>query len=588
VQRSIARAAALALAALWLLPPLFPLAERPSLHFYREWLAGAIGVAACALWLLARPTRVVVPRTAVLLLALGAFVLLQAPLIEAPYWTPALGYAAYLAWAALLATAAAGVRDLVGAQVVMRCIAWATVLSAVLAAGVGLMQRFGTPELLEAFVAYTPGGSVRGNLQHQSYFADQLLLGMVCAAFLFARRHLSGGVLVPAVALMAIALSLCGSRATLVGLPLLLPGAFAVAWRSRSRESARLAAAVCLAGAAFATFELAMPHLPSAQPASPAAAKSTLSRWSDAADEGGVAPRRVLWSKSAEIFAAHPVAGVGPDGFPWHFYRALEGTTALPYTIHSHNIVTQTLVSFGLLGTAIIVTLLAAWGWQYRERLLALEWWPVTAMLMVVFLRAMLDLNFWFAHLLAPAVVLLALGDLKGWSWQGARARLAFGAALAAAALVLVVTLHSYRQMAGIWTERPSPQEIDRRLAQARGNPFFTPLVDSIVADATAVDAHSDLAQLALNSRSMNWRPTPRMVWRQTALLAVNGYERQACDLLAKARRIYPRHERKFRALLDRAGFPPPPSITALRAQLDALAAGAPPRAVCGAIRSSR
>jgi O-antigen ligase len=582
-----AHAATLALAALWLLPPLFPFAERPSLHFYREWLAGAVGVAACVLWLFARPAHVAVPRTAVLLLGLGAFVLLQTPLIDAPYWTPALGYAAYLAWAAILATAVAGIRDLTGAEAVIQVIAWTAVLGGILGAGAGLMQCFGAPELLDALVAYTPHGSVRGNLQHRSYFADQMLLGVVCAAFLFARRRLAAGVLVPALALMAIALSLTGSRATLLALPLLLLAAVATRLRSRSQDSARLLAALCLAGVAFVGSEAVLPHLPSTLFATPEAATSTLSRWITEADEGGTAPRWVLWHKSAEIFAAHPVAGVGPDGFTWHFYRALESTTALPYTIHSHNLITQSLVSFGLLGTVIVVTLLAAWAWQYRERLLALEWWPVTAMLVVLFLRALLDLNFWFAHLLAPAVVLLGLADLKGWAWQGTRARLAFGASLAIAAVVLVATLHSYRQIAGIWTERPSASEIDRRLAEARRNPFFTPLVDSIVADATTVDAHSGLAQLALNSRSMNWRPTARMVWRQTALLAMNGYERQGCDLLVKARRIYPRHEKAFRALLDRAGSPPPAPIAALRAQLDALAAGALPQSVCGAIQST-
>jgi hypothetical protein len=59
------------------------------------------------------------------------------------------------------------------------------------------------------------------------------------------------------------------------------------------------------------------------------------------------------------------------------------------------------------------------------------------------------------------------------------------------------------------------------------------------------------------------------------------------CDLLVKARRIYPRHEKAFRALLDRAGSPPPAPIAALRAQLDALAAGALPQSVCGAIQST-
>jgi hypothetical protein len=586
--RAAGSGAAFALAALWLLPPLLPFAERPSLHFYREWLAGAVGVAACALWLLARPTHVFVPRTAVLLLALGVYVLVQATLVDAPYAGPALGYALYLVWAALLATAAAGVRDLVGADRVIGLIAGAALFAGILGAGAGLMQRLGAPAWMDALIAYAPpGAAVSGNLQQPSYFADQMLLGTVAAGFLFAARRISAGVLVAAATLMCAGLSLSTSRATLLTLPLLLLAAIALSLRARSRGSARLVAALCLAGAAFTAAELALTRWLPAPLTPPVLGASTLARSSVAGDDGGLAPRRLLWEKSLEIFSEHPVFGVGPDGFPWHFYRSLRDTALVPYTIHSHNLVTQTLVCFGLAGTVLVVAMLAAWGRQYASRLLALGWWPVTGMLVVMFVRASLDLNFWFEHLLAPAVVLLGVGDMKGRSSRGARVRIALVAALALTALVLTITLHSFRQMAAIWSERPPPREIERRLADARRNPFFTPLVDSIVADALPVDARSDLSQLALNSRSMNWRPTPRMVWRQTALLALNGYERQACDLLVNARRIYPRRETTFRALLDRAGSPPPAPIAALRAQLDALAGGASPEAACGAVVSS-
>jgi O-antigen ligase len=580
-----AYAAALTLAALWLLPTLFPFAERPVLHFYREWLAGALGLAACALWLLSRPERAFVPRTAVLLVALGAFVLLQAPLVDAPYWTPALGYAAYLGWAALLVVAAAGIRDRISPERLIGLIAWAALLGGVLGAGAGLMQCFGRPDWMAVLVAYAPPGSIRGNLQHQSYFADQMLLGMVCAAFLFAERRLSAAMLICCLVLMAMALALCASRAALLALPLLLALAIAIGLRERSQHAMRLVAALGLAGLAFAACEVTVPPLLRILPAS-AAQRSVLSRWLTETDEGGLEPRRVLWSKSLEIFAAHPVAGVGPDGFPWHFYRALEGATSLPYTIHSHSLVTQSLVCFGAAGTAIVVALLAAWAWQYRDRVLAPQWWPVTAMLIVLFLRALLDLNFWFAHLLALAAVLLGLGDAKGWSWRGPRARVALGFPLVLAALLLVVTLHHYRQMAALWNERP--ESVDRKLAEARRNPFFTPLVDSILADGMRVDVRGDLGQLALNSRSMHWRPTPRMVWRQAALLAVNGHDREACRLLVRARRIYPRHEKAFRVWLDRTGVASPASITALRGRLDALARGAPEEIVCAGLAPSR
>jgi O-antigen ligase len=569
--------AALAFAALWLLPPLFPLAERPSLHFYREWLAGMIGVGACACWLLARPPVVFIPRTAALVLALGAFVLAQALLVDAPYRTPAAGYAAYLCWAALLAVAAASMRALLPVDRVIRAIAGAALLSGVLGAGAGLVQWFGAAAWLDALVAYAPPGSVRGNLQHQSYFADQMLTGMIGAAFLFAQRRLGGAVLVACLAWMSVSLSLSSSRATLLALPMLCTLAGVAAMRVRTRESLRLFGAVCVCTIGFVLSELAQPYLAQVLAG---AERSVTTRWSGVDDEGGTAPRAVLWSKSLEILAQHPLLGVGPDGFAWHFYRSLTETTLLPYTIHSHNLLTQSLVCFGLSGTVLLSMLFGGWAWQYRDRLLSPAWWPVTAMLAVLVLRALLDLNFWFAHLLALAVVLLGLADVKGWTWQGAFPRIAIAIALAVAALALLLTLLDYRQMASIWTQRPPPHEIERRLNDARRNPLFTALVDSIVADATSVDARSGRAQLALNSRSMWWRPTPRMVWRQSALLALNGYESEACKMLSRARHVYPRQEAAFRMQLQSPAARSLAPLVTLRGQLDALAAGAPDETV--------
>jgi hypothetical protein len=202
-------------------------------------------------------------------------------------------------------------------------------------------------------------------------------------------------------------------------------------------------------------------------------------------------------------------------------------------------------------------------------------------MLAVLFLRALLDLNFWYAHLLAPAVVLLGLGDLRGWSWQRTHARAVVAAALAIAALVLLSTLRDYRGMAVIWTQSLPTGEMDERLAAARRNPFLTALVDSVVADATPVDARSGRPQLALNSRSMWWRPTPRMVWRQSALLAVNGYGREACEVLSRALRIYPHRERAFRTFLQAPNTSSLAALQGLRDQLDALAAGVPAERLC-------
>lgn len=563
------------LALLWLLPPLLPLAQRPALHFYREWLAGILVLAACALWLPLRGRAITLPRSAVFLLALAVYLLLQIPLVRVPYHEPAIGYALYLGWAALAVTTAAGVREVFGVDAVMRTICWAALASAVLAALIGAMQAFGVPAWLDLVVLQDKDSRVNGNLQHAGYFADQMLLGVVAAAYLYANRWLRTSSLLGALAVIPLGLALCGSRLTVLVL-LLLPLSALMLWlREREPGTRRLLAASAIAPLAFIAWEWALRAVPWI--ASHWERMSTLTRLPH--DASGMGLRWMLWEKALVIFADAPVLGAGVDAFPWHYFRSLQVQPPLAYTIHSHNLFTEALACYGLIGTGLLTVMLLAFAWQYRARLLALTWWPVSAMLGVLLLRALLDLNLWFAHLLALFAVLLGVADSKGITLRARHAVIALVAAIVSGTLMLAITIRDYRMLADIGIGRTTAHEIIAGLETARRNPFFTALVDSMRADATPVAVQGDRAQLALNSRSMNWRPTPRMVWRQTALLAVNGYPAAACRLLARAWLIHPRHEPRAHAWLERNAQIP--ALALLLSQLDALKGGADADTVC-------
>jgi hypothetical protein len=71
------------------------------------------------------------------------------------------------------------------------------------------------------------------------------------------------------------------------------------------------------------------------------------------------------------------------------------------------------------------------------------------------------------------------------------------------------------------------------------------------------------------------------MVWRQSALLAVNGYGREACEVLSRALHIYPHREHAFRTFLQAPSKSSLAALKNLRSQLAALAAGVPAERVC-------
>jgi len=565
------------IASLWLLPLLLPLSQRPLIHFHREWLAAALALGACALWLPLRGQPIVVPRTALFLLVFAAYLLAQTFLVQTPYREPAIGYAMYLGWAALLVTAAAGVRERLGAEPVIRAISWAALAGAILAAAIGAMQAFGIPDWLASVVWQEKDSRVRGHLQHASYYADQLLLGVAAAAFLFATRALRLWMLVPALVVIGLALALAGSRMTVLVLAALPLYALAMwAWR-RDAGNVRLVAATVLSVSTFLFCEWALAELPWL--AQQWTRDSTLTRLPTEA--GGMELRWVLWQKALETFLGSPLFGAGVDAFPWNYFRLLDSRPPLPYTIHSHNLFTESLACYGLIGTGLLVAMFAAFAWQYRQRLATLAWWPVSMMLGILFLRALLDLNFWFAHLLALFAVLLGLADVKGARIASRLAPAGLALATAGGAAMLAVTLADYRLLTGIGETRTDAREVVAGLQSARRNPFFTALADSMIADGRPVSARGDRRQLVLHSRSFNWRPTPRMVWRQSALLAANGYPEQACRLMARAWRIHPGSAPGVRRLL--APYAETPAFATLISQLDALQAGRGADVLCAA-----
>lgn len=563
------------LAALWLLPPLLPIAQWPLKHFHREWLAAALALAACVLWLPLRGQPILLPRSALYLLALALYVPLAGLMAHTPYAQPAIGYALYLGWAGLLLIAAAGIRERLGTDTVVRAICWAAFAGASLASIVGVLQAYGVPAWLDAWVVQDRRMTVFGNIQHASYFADQLLIGVVAGAWLFADRRLPGWGLTAGLVLISLALVLSGSRAVMLVL-VLLPLTGALLWRHRREDPLprRLTLATSAALILMLAWEWGTRALPML--ALRAKHKSTLARLPR--DGAGMEHRWSLWEKSLDIFAESPWFGTGADAFPWHYFRLLETRPPIAYTIHSHNLFTEFLVCFGLIGTGLLVAMLAGFAWRHRAGLLDAAWWPVNAMFAILFLRALLDLNFWFAHLLALFVVLMGVAEQGGVRVRSRFAGSAIAAAVAIGAVVLLVTMRDFRGMAIAGTSA-RPMQLIAALEPARGNPFFTALVDSIRADAMQVDPSGNRSQLVLNSRSMNWRPTPRMVWRQSALLAANGHPEPACRLLVRAWHLYPRSAPGARRLLARSADVP--AFATLIGQFDALQAEADSEALC-------
>ncbi len=122
--------------------------------------------------------------------------------------------------------------------------------------------------------------------------------------------------------------------------------------------------------------------------------------------------RARYWQQALEVFEAHPILGVGAEGYATARLRYQTGNA---YVVHAHSYVMQTLADLGLLGIIVTLALLIAWiaaagaathplnrRWhRWRWRKVALEYTPERIGLLTM----------------VCIVVTFGLHSLEDWTW---------------------------------------------------------------------------------------------------------------------------------------------------------------------------
>lgn len=566
-RQGMARLALILCGLLWVLPFVLGIARRPLLFFYAEWTAGALGILACGYLLIARRVKWTLPYGAVFLLALALWCVAQPILAKLTYAEPSYGYALYLVWAAFLVTLGRALTEELGVTRVLDTLAWFALIGALLGTCTGLVQKFGGPTWLETLsAAPNAGGEIYGNIRHRSYFADHIVIGLTAGLHLVLRGLLRPGWVVLAAVPMVAALGLASSRATLICMALLTGLSFWYARTKHPHARQTLWLALLISLAYIASPWLLSTLEPFARQLQTGGMANVFDRMADEHDVGGLGVRLTLWRHALEGIAQSPWLGAGPDAFAWQYYTGLTEPKAVPYTTHSHNLLLQIALCFGVAALLAMVLWLGRWLLKNGRSLLAPDRLFFTGSLLVIGQRALLDLPLWIAPFLGITALLLGIGEAGGLSVATAHGRVrqyavryAWGLCLLLGAGLMLQTMRSYHHVASLWTEKQSAAALTQRYRIARGNYFLTPVVDSIMVDAMKLSNPSAARLLGVNSRVMRWRPYPRVVLRQTAFLALNGEGGRACALLQRAATIYPHHLDWFRAELkgvDQEGQP--------------------------------
>jgi O-antigen ligase len=518
---------------MWLIPFLVPFKHPPIPSFHGEAAAALFGLLALTA-LLPFARQLPVPRVAWLPLAFIALILVQMLLGKLAYRQHGLLGALFLLWAFGLVLLGGLLRRELGLERAAVTLAWFLFAGALASAVIGLAQRLDSYGFLRGFVTPAAPGRVWANLAQPNHLADYLALGTLSAGFLWAVGRLRLAYLLASAGLILYIMALTGSRAPwlYLGTPAAISIGFWLAERSPVNRRLALFSLAALAGL------LAVPMLVQQLSLAPdQAAGVALQRM-----RGELAlteERPLMWQVAWEVFRQAPLLGVGFRQISEHYFfvtAQLSPSRSLGFTDHTHNIVLQTMVEFGLAGTMVLLAGALVWvaGWVRQPRTPAL-WWLIglTAVLAV---HSMLEYPLWYAFFLGIAAVLLGLGEARTVEFRSARRSalpLVAGGALLLGWLVLAQIFLDYLVLESFLAFRyrylHATAEVNKRaketLLEIHRTSLLAPWVELGLARSIQIDRERLPDKLAVNGRAMRAFPIEDLVYRQAMLLALAGLE---------------------------------------------------------------
>jgi O-antigen ligase len=518
---------------MWLVPFLVPVKHPPIPSFHAEATAALFGLLALtALVPFAR--RLPIPRVAWLPIAFIVLIVVQMLLGKLAYRQHGLLGALFLLWAFGLVLLGALLRRELGLERVAVTLAWFLYAGALASAIIGLAQLLDSYGALRGLVTPAAPERVWANLAQPNQLADYLGLGTLSAGFLWAGGRLRLVYLLASGALILYITALTGSR-----MPWLCLGTVAAIsigfWLAdRSAVNRRLVLFSIGALAGLLIVPLLVAQLGPAPDPAIGVALQRMRGELPLSEE-----RPLMWHVAWEVFRQAPALGVGFRQVSEQYFLVTAQVSprrALGFTDHTHNIVLQTMVEFGAVGTLILLAGALAWvaGWLRQPRTPAL-WWLI-GLTAVLAIHSMLEYPLWYTFFLGIAAVLLGLGEARTVEFRSARRSalpLVAGGALLLGWLVLAQIFLDYLVLESFLAFRyrylHATAEVNKRaketLLEVHRTSLLAPWVELGLARSIEIDRERLPDKLAVNGRAMRAFPIEDVVYRQAMLLALAGLQ---------------------------------------------------------------
>lgn len=506
------RFALAALALMASLPFLVPLHTTPIPSFHSEWLAGALGLAACAVLVVERGLPL--PGAARLALLLAGVAIVQQVSGFAPVPQLATLFALYLVWAALLACTGRALAECFGAAHLCGVLAAAILAGSLLAALLGMAQPWLAPLGWTGYPLRS-GGPV-GQTNHLTVY---LWLGLASALYLRVTRRLPGAGFWSAAAVLALAAVFVGQRSSFVYAVAL----FAVAaWRWRD-DGRRLAFGV---GLLFVVLQPLAVLLPLGESVAPPPAMRV------AAQIDGPSARLQLLGLAGRAIADAPLAGAGIGGFPGLAYVHADAVAPADNpgpAEHAHNLFADIAAELGLPAALSVAGAALLWFRHLSGSAPRPEAGWAAAIVGMLGLHSMIEYPLWHTYFLG--LIAVVAGAFGGRRRVGTRL----------SAVALTVGLIAY----GSWTLLDLRRDYARlelalgsndkaALLSISKDSLLTPWVQTTACVSLDPDRVVLDDGLAVCEAAMKFAPTPQTGKNLAALLRRNGRHTEADDLLRR------------------------------------------------------
>lgn len=499
-------------------PLLNPLHTTPIPSFRSEWLAAALGLAACTV--LVGERRLPLPGIALLALGLAGIAVVQQIAGHAPVPQLATLFALYLVWAALLACSGRALVERFGAARLCGVMAASMLAGSLLAALLGMAQPWLAP------LGWT-GYPLRagGPLGQANHMSVHLWLGLASALYLRMTRRLPNAGFWAAAVVLALAAVLVGQRSSFLYAVALIAVA---AWRWRG-EGRRLALGIGLLFAVLQPLTVLVP--PGVSVAPPPAMRVVQAI-------EGPSSRLQLLGLGARAIAAAPLTGAGIGGYPGLAYAHAD--TIAPAdnpgpAEHAHNLFVDIAAELGLPAALLVAGAAVVWFRRLSGRTPHAEAGWAAAIVGMLGLHSMVEYPLWHAYFFGPFA--FVAGAFGGGRRFGSRA----SAAVLASALVLygAWTLHDLRRDYARLEVALGSGDKTALLAIPQTS-LLTPWVQTTA--CVSLDPARVLPDdgLAVCEAAMKFAPTPEAGANLAALLRRVGKEYDASDLLRRIASVRP------------------------------------------------